>query len=84
MLAFMKCLVELQYLLAVTGSDFFALVAEAFWRLFVPESSSINELYLAFTLGRLFVAQNPDVRIDTGIVKQLVWQGDDGFEQIFF
>ena len=63
------------------GAQFLPLAAQTLPHL-LPEAAGINQLNLAFPLGRLAVAQNPDVGADARVVEHVRWQGDDRLQQV--
>ncbi len=61
--------------------DFDALAAERFSHLRV-DAVRVDELHLATPLGRLAIREHPDVRRDARVVKDVIRQGDDGFDEV--
>ena len=64
--------------------DVVALVAQGLAPLFV-QAAGVDELHLARAAGAgLLVGEQPDIGGNAGIVKDVVGQGDDGFQQVVF
>ena len=51
---------------------------------FLIHFTGINQLYFSFSIGWFIVAQNPDVRRDSCVVKNIVRQLNDDIQQIIF
>ncbi len=64
-------------------ADDIAFVAQALAH-FVVKLAGIDELDFALATHFLFVGDDPDIGTDSGIVKKLIWHGDDGFQQVVF
>jgi len=65
----------------VRVGDAIAFVPEGFWH-FLKLLACVLEHHAPAMDGRLVVSQQPDVGEDTGVVKQLVGQHDDGIEPV--
>lgn len=64
--------------------DVVALVAQGLAPLFV-QAAGVDELHLARAASAgLLVGEQPDIGGNAGIVKDVVGQGDDGFQQVVF
>ena len=69
--------------LDVGGGQFAVLVAEVFAQRAEP-LAGVDQLDVALALGRLAVAEQPDVGGDAGVVEDVERQGDDGLKPVVF
>lgn len=76
-----ECAVDAADLGDLFVRDFNALAAERLAQ-FRVDAVRIDELDLAAPLHALAVREHPDVRRDAGVVKDVVRQGDDGFDEV--
>ena len=73
--------VKSEHLFDLVAGDFTPFVAQTFAHL-NPVTGGVYELNPILSGLVLPVAQYPDVGADAGVVKQLLRQGDDGFEPV--
>ena len=81
MLAFLEGVKEGEDGVGLFGGDLAALVSEALAH-GSPEGGCVDELDLAPALGGLAVGEDPYVGGDTGVVEELLGQGDEGFQPV--
>ena len=67
----------------VVRREFTVFVPQVFPK-FLKTPGGINELDFSFFPVCFIVGQQPDIGGDSGVVKQIVGQLDDGFQQVVF
>lgn len=68
---------------AIFWADLITFVTKGFAEL-VTERRAIDELDLAFAFCSFVLGEDPDVGGDAGIIEEIGWQCDDGFDEVVF